>query len=215
ANLSAANPFCNAVFRSGGNIAAVFLPPELGGDPATGYFQRVNQGTVKTSGIDVQLGYRMPTDFAIPESSLNLNLAMNYLIDYTVVGIGNLKRNYAGTASYFGADLGTSFPKWKATGNIAWNINPITLSTRIRYIDSMSNRAEKQFPGESFTGPKSIVYFDFAAEATVENVTLRLGVNNAFDKQPPTYAPNVQSGTDPSLYDVIGRRAYVSARLKF
>jgi len=79
----------------------------------------------------------------------------------------------------------------------------------------MKNRAEKQFPGETFSGPKSIVYFDFAAETTVENVTLRLGVNNAFDKQPPTYAPNVQSGTDPSLYDVIGRRAYVSARLKF
>lgn len=214
-NLSSANPFCNSVFRSGGNIALVSLPEALGGDPNTGYFQQINQGTIKTSGIDVQLGYRMPTDFAIPESSLNLNLALNYLIDYTVVGIGNIKNDYSGTASYFGAGLGTSFPKWKATGNIAWNVNPITLSTRIRYIDSMKNRASVQFPGESFSGPKSIVYFDFAAEATVENVTLRLGVNNAFDKQPPTYAPNVQSGTDPSLYDVIGRRAYVSARLKF
>ena len=215
ANLSSTSDFCNAVSRSGGNINAVFLPAALGGDPATGYFQQINQGTVKTSGIDVQLGYRLPTDFALPESSLNLNLALNYLIDYTVVGIGNIKHNYAGTASYFGADLGTSFPKWKATGNIAWNVNPVTLSTRIRYIDSMKNRASVQFPGETFTGPKSIVYFDFAAETTVENVTLRLGVNNAFDKQPPTYAPNVQSGTDPSLYDVIGRRAYVSARLKF
>jgi outer membrane receptor protein involved in Fe transport len=46
-------------------------------------------------------------------------------------------------------------------------------------------------------------------------MTLRLGLNNAFDRKPPTYAPNVQSGTDPSTYDVIGRRFYVSARLKF
>jgi hypothetical protein len=40
-------------------------------------------------------------------------------------------------------------------------------------------------------------------------------MNNAFDKQPPQYVPNVQSGTDPSTYDVIGRRFYVSGRLKF
>ena len=46
-------------------------------------------------------------------------------------------------------------------------------------------------------------------------MTFRVEVNNAFDKQPPSYRPNVQSGTDPSLYDVIGRRGYVSARLKF
>jgi outer membrane receptor protein involved in Fe transport len=79
----------------------------------------------------------------------------------------------------------------------------------------MTNRASLQFPGETFTGPKSITYFDFAVQAQIEAFTLRLGVNNAFDKDPPQYTPNVQSGTDPSLYDVIGRRAYVQARLKF
>jgi outer membrane receptor protein involved in Fe transport len=46
-------------------------------------------------------------------------------------------------------------------------------------------------------------------------MTFRIGVNNVFDRQPEQYAPNVQSGTDPSLYDVIGRRAYVSGRLRF
>lgn len=213
--LDSNSPFCQGVFRSGGNIAAIFLPEALGGDPNTGYFQNVNLGSIKTSGIDVQLAYKLPTPFLTAESSLNLGLLMNYLIDYKVTGLGGLKTDYSGTASYFGAGLGTSFPKWKATFNAALNLDPITLSTRIRYIDSMKNRASVQYIGETFTGPKSIVYVDVAAEATVENVTLRIGLNNAFDKQPPTYAPNVQSGTDPSTYDVIGRRAYVSARLKF
>jgi outer membrane receptor protein involved in Fe transport len=49
----------------------------------------------------------------------------------------------------------------------------------------------------------------------VEAFTFRIGLNNAFDRKPETYAPNVQSGTDPSLYDVLGRRAYASVRLKF
>lgn len=215
-NLSAASPFCQGLARSNNNIAAIFLPPSLGGDPATGYFQAVNQGSVKTSGIDFQLGYRLPTEFMGPSSSLNFNLLVNYLFDFKVTGLGGLQTDYAGTASYFGAGLGTSFPEWKGTMNIGWNLNEaLSLHSRVRYIDAMENRASRQYIGETFTGPGSVWYFDFAVQGQVDNMTLRLGLNNAFDRKPPTYAPNVQSGTDPSTYDVIGRRAYVSARLKF
>ncbi len=213
--LSAASPFCQGLARSGDNITGIYLPVALGGDPATGYFQAINQGSVKTSGIDVQLGYKLPTPFLEANASLNFNLLLNYLIDYKVEGLGGLKTDYSGTASYFGAGLGTSFPKWKGTFNTALNIAPFTFSSRIRYIDAMKNRAAVQFVGENFTGPGTVWYFDFAGEVTIDKVTLRAGLNNAFDKKPPSYAPNVQSGTDPSTYDVIGRRAYVSARLKF
>ncbi|HYD45754.1 MAG TPA: hypothetical protein VEA79_10880, partial [Phenylobacterium sp.] len=48
-----------------------------------------------------------------------------------------------------------------------------------------------------------------------DNVELKLGVNNVADQQPRIYAPNVQSGTDPSTYDVIGRRAFGSIKLRF
>ncbi len=170
---------------------------------------------MKTSGIDFQLGYKLPTPSINEDSSLKFDLYLNYLIDFKVGGLGGLKTDYAGTASYFGAGLGTSFPRWKGVFNAAFNVKPITLSSRIRYINKMKNRASVQYIGERFTGPPAVWYFDFAAEATVENLTLRIGLNNAFDKQPPSYAPNVQSGTDPSTYDVIGRRAYVSARMKF
>jgi iron complex outermembrane receptor protein len=215
ANLAANSPYCTGLTRSGNNISAIYLPPSLGGDPATGYFQAVNQGSVKTSGVDFQLGYRLPTEFISPESSLNMNLLVNYLIDFKVGGLGGLNTDYAGTASYFGAGLGTSFPRWKGTLNAALDLDPISLHTRVRYINKMENRASRQFPGETFTGPDTVWYFDFAVEANIEAMTFRIGVNNAFDRLPPQYAPNVQSGTDPSTYDVLGRRAYVSARLKF
>jgi iron complex outermembrane receptor protein len=215
-NLDTDSPFCEGLARSNNNITGIYLPPSLGGDPATGYFQAVNQGSVKTSGIDVQLGYRLPTPWVGGErSALNLNLLLNYLIDFKNEGLGGLKTDYAGTVSYFGAGLGTSFPRWRGTLNAAWNFDPISLHTRVRYIHKMENRASRQFVGEEFTGTPTIWYFDFAVEAAIENMTFRIGLNNAFDKQPPQYAPNVQSGTDPSLFDVIGRRAYVSARLKF
>lgn len=213
--LSPTSPYCAGLARSGDNITGIYLPASLGGD-ANGYFQAVNQGSVKTSGIDVQLGYRLPTPFVSEESALNLNLFVNYLIDFENVGLGGLKTDYSGTASYFGAGLGTSFPKWKATLNADLGLGEgLSVSSRVRFIDAMENRASRQYIGETFTGPGSVWYFDFALQAQVEALTFRLGLNNAFDKQPPTYAPNVQSGTDPSQYDVLGRRAYVSVRLKY
>lgn len=42
-----------------------------------------------------------------------------------------------------------------------------------------------------------------------------LGVNNVTDEETPVYSPNVQSGTDPSTYDIIGRRAFASVNLRF
>lgn len=221
--LDVANKFCvgdaggaiRTIGRSGNNITGIYLPASLGGD-ASGYFQVVNQGRVKTSGIDVQLAYRLPTTFIGEDAGLNFNLMVNYLFDFKVGGLGGITTDYAGTVSYFGAGLGTSFPDWKGTMNVGWDFDKhLSLQSRIRYIDAMENRASRQFIGESFTGVPSVWYFDFAVQATVENMTLRLGVNNAFDRKPPTYSPNVQSGTDPSTYDIIGRRAYVSARLKF
>jgi iron complex outermembrane recepter protein len=209
------SPYCGALGRAGNNITGIYLPASLGGD-ANGYFQAVNLGSIKTSGVDVQLGYRLPTTFVSEESALNFNLLVSYLIDYKSVGLGGLKVDYAGTASYFGAGLGTSFPRWKGNLNMNWKLNEnLSFDTRMRYIHKMKNRAAVQFPGETFSGPGTAVYFDFGLEANVDAFTFRLGLNNAFDRQPETYAPNVQSGTDPSLYDVLGRRAYVSARLRF
>jgi outer membrane receptor protein involved in Fe transport len=208
--------YCGGIVRAGSQYSFVAVPASLGGD-ANSNFTAVNLGKIQTSGIDIQASYNLPTDFAFNESSLAFNLYANYLLEYKVQELPGVTLDYAGTVSYFGAGLGTSFPEWKANLDIAWKLKPITLSTRIRYIDGMKNRGLVQFPGETaaFTAAESITYFDFAAQANIENYTLRIGVNNAFDKKPPQYRPNVQSGTDPSLYDVIGRRMYVQVGLKF
>jgi len=80
----------------------------------------------------------------------------------------------------------------------------------------MDNRASVVFPGESFTGVPVISYFDAnASHEIVRGLTLRIGVNNIFDKKPPQYSPNVQSGTDPSTYDVIGRRIFAQAVYRY
>lgn len=214
-SLSASSPYCQSVVRSGSNFSFIAAPTSLGGD-ANSNLLLTNGGKIKTSGIDVQLGYKLPTEFINEASELNLGLYVNYLIDYKQLELPGVTLDYAGTASYFGAGLGTSFPRWKANLSTDWKLTKfLTWSSRFRYLSGMKNRASVQFPGETFTGPKSIIYTDTALEAGVGPMTLRLGINNLFNKKPPTYTPNVQSGTDPSLYDVVGRRFYVQTRLKF
>ena len=216
ANLDPNNENCSGIFRSGGDIAGLLFPHEVAPGVISYYYTVGNDSGFHTTGLDFQLAYRVPMDFLAGGARLDLNATANHIIKWERTEVRGLTFDYAGTAAFFGSGLGTSFPRWKGNFNASLGLKPFTFDLRLRYIGSMKNRMEVIFPGEdSFTGPKSIIYTDVAAQAEIRNVTLRLGVNNLFDLDPPSYTPNVQSGTDPSLYDVIGRRAYVQARLKF
>ena len=43
---------------------------------------------------------------------------------------------------------------------------------------------------------------------------LRAGVLNLFDRRPEFFSPAVDANTEPSTYDVIGRRFWVSLTLR-
>jgi outer membrane receptor protein involved in Fe transport len=183
----------------------------------SGAFQRVNSGFIKTSGIDFQTAYRYDSDL-FGGSTLNTDLYVNYLLSYETKELPSLPAmEYSGTIAYFGAGLGQSFPEFKANLNSRLTIGDFEVALRARYIGSMVNRLNAEFPIEtSPTGVGSVTYWDSSVSYNfAEGMMFRLGLNNMFDKQPPVYAPNVQSGTDPSLYDVIGRRYTATVQIKF
>lgn len=210
-NYSATQNSCTFLVRAGGEVLGVGAN---GGDP----FPGINGGFVQTSGVDFQLGYGFDLPFLGDGAALTTDLLATRVIDYKQKEFTDLPAiDYNGTVAFFGAGLGASSPKWRGTLNTSLAFSKeLSFVSRIRYIDKMENRASRIYLGErSFTGAEAVWYFDFSIAAEIENMTLRLGVNNAFDRKPPAYQPNVQSGTDPSLYDVIGRRAFVSAGLRF
>jgi len=64
-------------------------------------------------------------------------------------------------------------------------------------------------------------YFDLAAawQAT-KKITLRAGINNLFDEDPPVTTLNGPSNfgngnTFPQVYDSLGRRVFLTASMKF
>ena len=65
-------------------------------------------------------------------------------------------------------------------------------------------------------GTPAITYLDANVSwKPAELLELRLGVENLTDEAPPLYTAAVQMNTDPSTFDVLGRRYYFHANMKF
>ncbi len=66
---------------------------------------------------------------------------------------------------------------------------------------------------------KSFATYDLQGQYTgVKNMTMRLGMKNVFNRQPPVVTTNggyFQAGFDPTYYDPHGRFVYASASYKF
>ncbi len=48
-----------------------------------------------------------------------------------------------------------------------------------------------------------------------DQLALRGGINNLFDKDPPYYTDPIDQNTDPFTYDLIGRRFFIKATYTF
>jgi iron complex outermembrane recepter protein len=187
-------------------------------DSADGIFPGINGGSIETDGIDLAVDYGI----GIGPGRLNTSLFVSYLLSFKQKDRPDYAEiDYAGTIAFFGEGLsdggGASAPELKANLTAAYSIGAFTFDTRARFIDGMDNRASVIFPGESsFTGVPSVTYWDLGVNwRFMEKSVIRLGVNNIFEKEPPLYAPNQQSGTDPSLYDVVGRRFFGQVKMQF
>lgn len=54
-----------------------------------------------------------------------------------------------------------------------------------------------------------------APHRLLEGLTLRAGVENLTDEDPPIFPSWVAANTEPSQYDVLGRRYYVNLTYRF
>ncbi|UTP40326.1 TonB-dependent receptor [Phenylobacterium sp. LH3H17] len=228
--------YCAGIARTGGNLTGASINNPATTDPDQAW-PLENGGLIDTSGLDFQIDYGFDWEwFGAPDwmGSIQANLLLTHVLEYKQADRSDLPAvDFTGTISYFGAGLGTSFPDWKGMLNVRWKLGEIgvsgyttdafSLGARVRYIDAMENRQFRQYEGETFLGTAGVpsnvpatYYIDLDATwGITDNVELKLGLNNVADQQPRLYAPNVQSGTDPSSYDVIGRRAFGQIKLRF
>lgn len=201
---------CQGIFRGGADILFVDDANSAAGD---GTFAGSNGGKIQTSGIDLRVAWRGN----VGPGQLSLGFDWNYLLSYKARSADFLpEKEFAGTIPYFGAGLGQAFPKNRFVFSTGYDFGVVAVDARYRWFSAMTNRMAKNFPGEQFTGTQATGYLDMAVSGDIGKMfTVRLGINNVLDQEPRTYAPNVQSGTDPSTFDVIGRRLFLQGTAKF
>ncbi len=124
----------------------------------------------------------------------------------------------------------SAIPRVKSTLRLGWTLRDWSASWAVRYISPLTEDcagaagfpickgpASAQFPdGSNHLG--ATVYNDLRASWTVPihtPLTISAGVNNIFDRDPPTCLSCSLNGYDASTYDLPGRFWYAEASLKF
>lgn len=188
----------------------------------------VNAGYLKTSGIDFALtaSQDLGAIFGGSPGRLSINFAGTRTSKYEVQILpGSAPYRCDG---YFGVTCGQPTPTWRHRALATWTApgGGFSLATTWRYIGSTVN--DKSSTATYLKGTyqpydyrlPAISYFDFAASVNVgKSLTLRGGVNNAFDVDPPVTASAGGQTSNGAffagVYDALGRYVFVGATARF
>ena len=179
---------------------------------------QVNLASVKTSGIDAQVDWGFGlADLGLGENAgtLAFNLVITMLDSFERQARPNAAFvDYAGT---IGAELsGGALPEWKSVLSATWAVGPVRTTLRWRHIAAMSDaRSVPTFSSTAVNTPDYDVYDLSGSWKIDDRVTLRAGINNLEDKDPPYFTSYPNSNTDPSSFDILGRRVFVGINAKF
>lgn len=175
-----------------------------------------NQAFLSTSGVDVALNWGFDLDMIGISNggSLDFNVLATWVEKYeTQTSSADPVNDFVGT---IGSLTGSATPDWRATLQTTYSRDALQLQLTTRWINGMihANRVTGGSPVSNTSVPTTY-YVDLTGQYDLTNrVTLRAGVNNLLDQDPRLYTPNVQANTDPSTYDVLGRRFFVGLNLR-
>ncbi|WP_354326861.1 TonB-dependent receptor [Porphyrobacter sp. MBR-155] len=183
-----------------------------------------NIGRLETSGIDVQVNYRIETGGG---SRLDLNVAGGWVDEFTITPVQDLADNQNFCIGLFGPTCGEPKFEFKTTSRATWSTDRLSLSVRHRWIDAvtvedlqLANRRGGTSPAPSTVAVQRITaqnYVDLSFTYDLnEAINLWGGVNNVLDNGPPLLGTRQErNNTWPDTYDAIGTEFFVGVSAKF
>jgi outer membrane receptor protein involved in Fe transport len=213
--------FCNAIQRD--SLGTLWALP-------SGKVVAINDnlGGYNTSGIDFGVNYALPMGSS---GTFGLNFLGTYLNKWEFEPIkGQGKFDCAG---YFGPQCSQAkgpLPVWRHKIRGTWaTSSDVQMALTWRHIDKVKNETTSSNPllnaptdaTDQELGARD--YWDIAATWNVNKIfTLRAGINNIFDKDPPIVSsiladPAIfgNGNTFPQMYDTLGRLIFISGIAKF
>ncbi|WP_082457005.1 TonB-dependent receptor domain-containing protein [Sphingomonas sp. Leaf23] len=222
------NPyFCRGIVRNPGTYT-LYSPAT--GNPSTGFFiQGTSNGYKSDShGWDFQSQYALNLDQAG-----RVDLSFNGTLMTSIGGQDSPTVGARQCVGYYGPFCGEGFPKWTHGLRTTWSSleNVVSLSLNWRYQGPMTitynATADTGIPygaadrRTTYNRIRDYNYFDLAATFNVaKRYTLRLAVNNLFDRDPPLI-PNSRSllgllrNNTLFRYDLLGRQIVAGATVRF
>ena len=189
-------------------------------DPGTGdsgsiQLVNVNRGALQTSGFDAQVNWSAAMDDlglgGIP-GRIGLTVLANY-INYNRIQavVDGPVDDFTGT--------GTSF-RYRINNTLTYSNGLYNLSLRHRFLPGQPHPSSIADPDTTSVGPGDYHIFDLSSRWTfIENVDLRFGIDNLFDRSPMITSSNPTNtgvgNTSAGYYDVLGRRFYAGMTARF
>ena len=193
-----------------------------------------NLGAVETAGVDVQMDWGVrfaEVGIGLP-GSFGLNVNFTYLdkfattTDQEVIPLVD----YAGTLG--GGQVGTQSGsyRWKLFTRASYNFGRGSIGLQWQHKPSIDPAQAATNTNVTVAGAPAYSLFNLNARYDItDNITLRGGIDNLFDKSPPYTGffldDVVGDGTprfgraanpyDASQYDVLGRRFFIGANVNF
>ena len=168
-----------------------------------------NASELQTSGLDVGVLLQGNlTDSAIWAVDLKATYVLEY--DLTDPLLGSID----GVGNRNAENFGTSVPEWR--GNIGVNLLGVqhAFNTYFRFVNSYEDDENNNAEIDShFTIDWQYAYTLNPLGEALEGISLRVGMINAFDEDPP-YVSTL-GGYDSKVHDPRGRMTYVSAEIPF
>ena len=200
----------------------------------------LNTGGVETRGTEINAGYSTGIGKWGKISAVFQGTYLHsYFVDNGLTEPFECAGLYGPICS---ANTGGPVPNWKHKARVTWTSpKGFSLSGQWRYIGAVVNEQVTSNPSLANTNLTSAAanvrgrripsysYFDIAATAKVaDHYNFRIGVNNAFDIQPPLVPSAANSSslngcasvvcngnTYPGTYDALGRYIYLGMTLDF
>ena len=183
-----------------------------------------NTGSLSTSGIDVNADYRINIgankvrwQFVGTWTDKLVTQPLTNGFDYDCAG-------------YYGITCGNPNPEFRFNTNVKFTTaSKFAITARMRYYSSVKVDGispDTDLGGNAPVGNvderiKAVSYFDLLFALPIKDTaTLRIGVNNVFDKDPPLISQANLGGfgngnTFPGTYDQLGRSVFVNLTADF
>jgi outer membrane receptor protein involved in Fe transport len=179
-----------------------------------------NLGTLNTSGLDYTFNWRAALQdmfgHGLP-GTLGFHVSGTWLMSY--------KQQTAPSAAIVqlagtGSTTGTSYYSYRTFSGLSYEVGPASVEVDWTHLPTIENVIQASQPNTTVQPTRQYNLFNLSAGWEFnQNLSMRFGVDNLFDRQAPVVGaqPGVTDGagsTNASIYDVLGRRFYLSVKAK-